>query len=147
MAIAIRRVLEIAMTAPHAIEVCRDGVDNDCNGLTDGEEDTCQAPCATDADGDGASSVHCGGPDCDDTRADVGPLAVELCDGADNDCDGLYDEGFDGDEDDFASCEDSAAAIVKRVSGAPCPSERKTCSDCDDTRFDVSPFGPISCAP
>ena len=40
----------------------------------------------TDADGDGV----CAPADCDDTRADVSPGAVEVCrDGVDNDCDGL----------------------------------------------------------
>jgi uncharacterized repeat protein (TIGR02543 family) len=31
--------------------------------------------------------------DCNDARADVYPGAVELCDGADNDCDGIVDDG------------------------------------------------------
>ncbi len=33
--------------------------------------------------------------DCDDTRADVSPVGRELCDGADNDCDGDEDEDFE----------------------------------------------------
>jgi len=42
-----------------------------------------------DADGDGYSpdSLACGS-DCDDTRADVNPGQVELCDDVDRDCDG-----------------------------------------------------------
>lgn len=33
-----------------------------------------------------------GGNDCDDARADVHPGAAEICDGYDNNCDGLVDE-------------------------------------------------------
>jgi len=42
-----------------------------------------------DQDGDGFSSCD----ECDDSRADVHPGAPEICDGRDNDCDGLVDEG------------------------------------------------------
>jgi hypothetical protein len=44
-----------------------------------------------DLDGDGYS--HCTG-DCNDLSAVVHPGADEVCDGIDNDCDGLSDEGF-----------------------------------------------------
>ncbi len=46
-------------------------------------------PCTMDADGDGWNA----GPDCNDDDPTVHPWAVELCDGKDNDCDGLIDEG------------------------------------------------------
>jgi Putative metal-binding motif len=32
--------------------------------------------------------------DCDDSRVEVGPFASEICDGIDNNCDGVVDEGF-----------------------------------------------------
>ncbi|MBN1386302.1 hypothetical protein JW968_05010, partial [Candidatus Woesearchaeota archaeon] len=54
-------------------------------------------PNCIDADGDGyngtGSVEECGPWDCDDTRTDVYPGAPELCDGVDNDCDGIIDEG------------------------------------------------------
>jgi len=42
----------------------------------------CEAP---------AGSTEAAG-DCDDTRATTFPGATEVCDGADNDCDGAVDE-------------------------------------------------------
>lgn len=44
-----------------------------------------------DGDGDGISTGELGGEDCDDTNPDIGPGAEEVCDGVDNDCDGLID--------------------------------------------------------
>ena len=51
---------------------------------------------AADRDGDGEASLACGGGDCDDSNARVhgGRNAVaEICDGLDNDCDAIIDEG------------------------------------------------------
>ena len=90
-------------------EVC-DGVDNDCDGLVDEEVTT---SFYRDADGDGygdpnVSQQACSAPagyvsnnsDCNDANAAVHPGAAEICNGVDDDCDGLADEGFpnnDGD--------------------------------------------------
>ena len=48
-----------------------------------------KAPTATDADGDGFAA----GEDCDDGDASVHPGAPEVCNGADDDCDGEADAG------------------------------------------------------
>ena len=49
-----------------------------------------------DADGDGWVSIEnecVPGGDCDDTNPAVYPGVVEVCDGVDNNCDGIVDEG------------------------------------------------------
>jgi len=60
------------------------------------------AGCPIDNDDDGYDSDE----DCDDNDASVYPGAPELCDGKDNDCDGIipYDE-YDDDKDGWMICE------------------------------------------
>ncbi|HEY2900399.1 MAG TPA: MopE-related protein, partial [Polyangia bacterium] len=69
---------------PGAKEICGDGVDQNCDG-----HDLGAADC--DADGD-RFSVNQG--DCDDNNASISPGAIERCDGIDNNCNGMVDEGF-----------------------------------------------------
>ncbi|MDI7266841.1 MAG: putative metal-binding motif-containing protein, partial [Myxococcota bacterium] len=69
---------------PGRLEVCGNGVDDDCDGTTD----------QVDNDGDGAQDLACGGNDCDDTDPSVRPGRPEIRDAKDNNCDGRYDEGL-----------------------------------------------------
>ncbi len=85
---------------PGAAERCNDSVDNNCDGLIDGQDsNACPAPpTCTDADMDGFyAEADCNTvQDCDDADAMIFPGAPELCgDRIDNDCDGLVDEGCD----------------------------------------------------
>jgi hypothetical protein len=86
-----------------ASELC-DGTDNDCDGQTDEDAATVSY---LDADGDGHGdagqvSTACPAPagyvvtadDCDDSDPESHPGAEEICDGADNDCNGDADEGL-----------------------------------------------------
>jgi len=57
------------------------------------------ATCPVDLDEDGFDNTV----DCDDTDPDVFPGNTEICDGKDNNCDAVVDEGFDLDND-MANC-------------------------------------------
>jgi hypothetical protein len=57
-----------------------------------------------DSDGDGYKSVLAGGQDCDDANPEINPGADELCDGIDNNCDGVVDTP-DNDQDGYIMSE------------------------------------------
>lgn len=83
------------------IEICDDGLDNDCDGKTDGADPDCQQTYdddddddATDDDDDNDDTADDDDDDDNDDTADDDD--VELCgDEIDNDCDGEVDEGFE----------------------------------------------------
>ena len=95
---------------PDAVERCN-GVDDDCDGLVDGNDvedlDPTESRWYADADVDGygsgealiactpASGFVLADGDCAPEDAAVHPDAVEICDTRDNDCDGLVDEADD----------------------------------------------------
>lgn len=91
-----------AQVRPGAEEVCN-GVDDDCDGETDGASSNDVADGFMDEDGDGFGGVAArdcpgapgfvqAGGDCDDTRADVQPDVDEVCgNGRDDDCDPTTD--------------------------------------------------------
>lgn len=88
---------------PGATELCN-GVDDDCNtlvddGLTfvtyyaDNDGDTYGDPVNTVSTCDGPPSGYVSdNTDCNDANANANPAGVEVCNGIDDDCDGLTDE-------------------------------------------------------
>ena len=88
-----------AKTYPSAPEIC-DERDNDCNSMID---DGLDGVFYEDIDGDGFGSVEIEAcdlrvglsaisGDCDDTRYDINPASIEICDEIDNNCNGNIDE-------------------------------------------------------
>jgi PKD repeat protein len=95
---------------PNAIETCN-GVDENCNEIVD---EGAGPLYYVDADGDGYGNPSTGinscqpiagrvtnGLDCFDNNANRNPLAIELCNGIDDDCDGAIDDNCSNVVNDF----------------------------------------------
>jgi len=137
--------------APGAPEICDDGTDQDCDGADfpgDADFDVYVAvycggdDCddndptinpGVDADGDGSDACS----DCDDNDAAVSPIAPELCDSFDSDCDGIADEmdldvGPDADSDGYVdTCGDCGPGDSAAYPGAPEICDDTIDQDCD----------------
>ena len=122
-----------AQVYPGAEEVC-DGIDNNCDGQFD-EEVTTTFYADSDSDGYGNPDIiteACEQPsgyvpqgtDCDDTQSSVYPSAEEVCDGLDNDCDGLADEG-EPESGDICTLEGQSGLCAQGVTA--CRTGLKTC--------------------
>ena len=132
-------------------EVC-DGKDNDCDGVVDnGVKTTFYQD--LDSDGFGNALVTqdaCSAPagfvaddtDCDDTDPDKFPGNHEVCDGKDNDCDGVVDNGVkttfyqDLDSDGFGD-----TLVTQDACSAPAGfvADNMDCDDTDPTIFTGAP--------
>ncbi|MFH1466217.1 MAG: MopE-related protein [Pseudomonadota bacterium] len=151
---------EDAAVNPAATEVC-DGVDDDCD-LTVDEPDAADALtwyADTDADGYGAvgsTAPGCDQPlgyvaeatDCDDGDAAINPAATEVCDGADNDCDGVVDEPDSADALTWYADTDADgygdAASTTRACAEP-SGYVADATDCDDGDASINPAATELC--
>jgi len=139
---------------PGNTEIC-DGQDNDCDGLIDENGNTTYY---ADSDGDGfgdasSSMTTCTQPsgyvldntDCDDNDGNNYPGNTEICDGQDNDCDGLIDEGagtlyfVDSDGDGYGDSNNSMVACSQPSGYVP------NSADCDDNDSNNFPGNAETC--
>ncbi len=107
---------------------CTDPADYNCDGSTG----------YADVDGDGFPACE----ECDDGDADINPDAAEVCDGADNDCDGESDESDAIDATTFYADADGDGygdADSAHVACEPPEGYVGEATDCDDTDADTCP--------
>ena len=145
---------------PGATELC-DGADNDCDGTVDEADAADASAWYADADGDtfgdpAVATTACDAPvgyvadatDCDDGSATVNPAQTELCNGIDDDCDGVVDEDTAADtaawyaDTDGDGYGDAADAVLSCTAPVGYVSDD---ADCDDGQSAVNPGALESC--
>jgi len=148
-----------AAISPDADERCN-GIDDDCDGLVDEAGAVDGAPGYADQDGDGYgagdAALYCSSSmdisiypgDCDDADPEISPLGTELCNGIDDDCDGLVDEPGTPDGLEYPLDQDGDGyghPVLTGVACAPTDGFAEDASDCDDGDPSRHPDAPEDC--
>jgi hypothetical protein len=145
---------------PGATELC-DGVDNDCDGLTD-DPTAADAPLwFADEDGDGTGTdttteraceqpdgTAANADDCNDGDPNVYTGAPEYCNRVDDDCDGVIDDDDAVDatlyHDDTDGDGYGDGATMRAACSAPAGTVA-VAGDCDDSRAEANPGADETC--
>jgi hypothetical protein len=135
-------------------ELC-DGLDNDCDGVVDNNIPGTGGACSTGYPGVcGPGTISCQGSTID--CFPIIPPSAELCDGLDNDCDGLVDQGNPGGG---AACDTgtpgvcAAGTVTCLAASLSCVpnalAAQETCNgiddDCDGSIDENDPGGGAAC--
>ena len=135
---------------PAATELPADGIDQDCDGLeacfTDDDRDGWGSTSTPSADLTCAAEGLTTSPgDCDDASADVSPDGREVCNGRDDDCNGLIDDApdlptwaFDRDDDGVADLTTTFDACFAPP-GFIAPTALQDCDDLDPLAWPGAP--------
>ncbi len=149
-----------ALVNANQAEIC-DGIDNNCDGMID--NGLTINTYYRDSDGDSFGNVserldtclmsapagYVADPnDCDDTNAVVYPFSPEICDGIDNDCSGLIDDGLtistyylDADGDSFGN----PNASISSCESTPPDGYVLNADDCNDGDSNFNPSASEIC--
>lgn len=154
-----------AAANPGMTEICATSFDDDCNGLINNQEGQNVSGSIAfyldkDDDGYGGSSqqavYYCDpapegyskfNTDCNDTEASLNPGVPEVCDGIDNDCDGLIDDGvpqyvYYTDLDGDSYC---GATKINSCQSSPPAGTCVSFTDCLDSNVAVHPGAAENC--
>ncbi len=140
---------------PGNAEVC-DGADNNCDTVADGPDSEDAFERWWDADGDGYGTYNVSiyscyefdgyvdnAADCDDANDTINPDGSEVCDGLDNDCNGLWDDEASGTSTFYADRDgDGYGNPADEVQACYVDFGRTAlvdATDCDDTDYSRSP--------
>ena len=110
-----------------------DGVDNDLDGLIDESYDDDNdgfTSCGTKVDGSDVI-VDNVNRDCQPFNGGIYPGASEMCNGADENCNNLFDESFDSDNDGYTTCGTKTDGSDKSVNNVGL--------DCNDNNKNINP--------